>query len=328
MPEWSKGSGLGPDVLSHSRVQTPQHALFLSPFAFAFPINNCAMICRLKLFQRQIRSFSTVLPRLVDSVSGEPKVIQQTGKTLSWYSCGPTVYDSSHVGHARTYVQIDLLQRILSRRFGINLHSAMGITNIDDKIINKSRQTKIPWQEIASRYEEEFVGDMQRLNVKMPMSVVRVSDMIPEIVDYIRVLEDKGIAYKTSSGIYFDTQSPFYKYEKLVPSISDVESQSRLAQDPEKRHPRDFALWKRADEFDYSWDSPWGRGRPGWHIECSVNCHSLFGNHLDVHAGGIDLRFPHHCNEIAQCEAYSGAAWCDVMLHIGHMFVFLCFFNQ
>lgn len=288
------------------------------------------MICRLKLFQRQIRSFSTVLPRLVDSVSGELKVIQQTGKTLSWYSCGPTVYDSSHVGHARTYVQIDLLQRILSRRFGMNIHSAMGITNIDDKIINKSRQTMIPWQEIASRYEEEFINDMQRLNVKMPMSVVRVSDMIPEIVDYIRVLEDKGIAYKTSSGIYFDTQSSLYKYEKLVPSISDVESQSRLAQDPEKRHPRDFALWKRADDIDYSWDSPWGRGRPGWHIECSVNCHSLFGDHLDVHAGGIDLRFPHHCNEIAQCEAYSGGggAWCDMMLHIGHMFVFLCFFNQ
>ena len=258
-------------------------------------------------------------PVLMDSVKGQQKEIRQSGNYISWYSCGPTVYDSSHVGHARTYVQIDLLQRILQYRLGFNVYSAMGVTNIDDKIINKSKETGIPWRDIADKYEEEFLNDMRRLNVRKPMCLMHVSDMIPEIIDFIKSLEAKDIAYKTSTGVYFDTQSALYSYSKLVPTSSDDDVQSRLSLDPEKRHPRDFALWKPSEETDYAWESPWGKGRPGWHIECSVNCHSLFGDHLDIHAGGVDLKFPHHCNEIAQCEAYSGHDWCDIMLHIGHM---------
>lgn len=195
-----------------------------------------------------LRNYSTSYPVLNDSISGKKKEIRQSKEFLSWYSCGPTVYDSSHVGHARTYVQIDILQRILEKNFGYNVYNALGITNIDDKIINRSKETNIPWKDIADKYEKEYFADMSRLNVQAPKTVIRVSDTIPEIIDYIRVLIDKKIAYATSKGVYFDTQSESYKYSKLVPEIADEESQSRLGADDEKRHYRDFALWKCTSE--------------------------------------------------------------------------------
>ena len=194
------------------------------------------------------RTFSSCSPQLYDSVSQSLKEVVQQGSYLSWYSCGPTVYDSSHVGHARSYVQIDLMQRILEYRLGFNVYSAMGITNIDDKIINKSKETKRPWKEIADQYEEEFFRDLSVLNVRMPKAVVRVSDTIPQIIDYIRILMEKGFAYQTSSGVYFDTQNPLYHYSKLVPSTDDENTQSRITVDTEKKHVRDFALWKFSSE--------------------------------------------------------------------------------
>lgn len=233
------------------------------------------------------RSFSKSCAVLLDSISGKTKPIIQEGDYYSWYSCGPTVYDSSHVGHARTYVEIDILQRILDTQFGMNIYSAMGITSIDDKIINKAKETNSAWKEIATKYEGEFFRDMDCLNVRRPVSVIRVHDMIPSIIDFIQVLIDKEIAYSTPSGVYFDTQSSHYTYQKLVPPIVDDETQSRLSPDIAKRHPRDFALWKLFPEIKYggmetTWNSPWGAGRPGWHIECSANCLYLFGEHLDV----------------------------------------------
>ena len=233
------------------------------------------------------RRFGSSVPILLDSITGTRKEVKQTGPFYSWYSCGPTVYDSSHVGHARTYVTIDLLQRILRTQFGVNVYSAMGVTTVDDKIINRAKETNTAWKSIAERYESEFFKDMDRLHVLKPMSVVRVNEKIPEIIDFIKMLLDKEIAYTTPTGVYFDTHSPLYHYSKLVPAVEDEETQSRLAADANKRHPHDFALWKLFPECEVggmptTWSSPWGAGRPGWHIECSVNCYSLFGKHLDV----------------------------------------------
>lgn len=262
-------------MFSHSRVQTPQHAFFL----FSRMLTHSA--------SAYTRRFSTVAPVLLDSISGLQKEINQHGNYYSWYSCGPTVYDSSHVGHARTYVEIDLLQRILNTQFGINIYSAMGITTIDDKILRKSKETNIAWKDIARKFESEFFDDMRHLNVMKPMSVIRVDENIPAICDFIKVLIDKDIAYVTPSGVYFDTQSPHYSYSKLVPSVLDEDMQSRLAPDIAKRHPHDFALWKNYPEttiggMQTTWSSPWGSGLPGWHVECSTNCQVLFGSKLNV----------------------------------------------
>ena len=136
------------------------------------------------------------------------------------------------------------MQRVLDYRFGYNVYNAMGITNIDDKIITKSIATGVPWKDIADKYEAEFFSNMGKLNVRTPKSLIRVSDTIPEIIDFIRVLVEKEVAYPCQSGIYFDTQSPLYHYSKLVPPLTDEDAQSRIAVDPTKRHPRDFALWK------------------------------------------------------------------------------------
>ena len=262
-------------MFSHSRVQTPQHAFFLFSRMLRHSVST------------SLRRFSTVTPVLLDSISGLQKEIRQHGDYYSWYSCGPTVYDSSHVGHARTYMEIDLLQRILSTQFGINIYSAMGITTIDDKILRKSKETNVAWKEIAAKYEGEFFDDMRRLIVMKPMSVIRVDENIPEICDFIKVLVDKDIAYVTPSGVYFDTQSPHYSYSKLVPPVVDADTQSRLVPDIAKRHPHDFALWKKYPDtvvggMSTTWPSPWGSGLPGWHIECSTNCQVLFGSTLDV----------------------------------------------
>lgn len=232
-------------MFSHSRVQTPQHAFFFL-FLEAMLVARCSRSVNPMVRSVMSRKFGVAV--LFDSVSGEKKPVVEQDGIVSWYSCGPTVYDSSHVGHARTYVQIDLMQRILDLRLGYNVYNAMGVTNIDDKIINKSKATGIVWKDIADKYEEEFFSNMEKLNVRTPKSVIRVSDSIPAIIDYIRVLMDKKIAYPCQSGIYFDTQSPLYHYAKLVPPLTDEESQSRIAADPTKKHPRDFALWKFTNE--------------------------------------------------------------------------------
>lgn len=221
------------------------------PLSTHFSQRMLGVVARKSFSPHLFRSFTTrvrPVPVLCDSVSGKKKEIIQSGDYLSWYSCGPTVYDSSHVGHARTYVQIDVIQRILDKRFGYNVYNALGITNIDDKIINKSKETHIPWKEIADKYESEYFSDMSKLNVQMPKSIIRVSDTIPEIIEYIRVLLDKRIAYTTKNGVYFDTQSELYSYSKLVPPSDDTATQSRISSDDEKRHLRDFALWKFTDE--------------------------------------------------------------------------------
>ncbi|KAI5090075.1 putative cysteine--tRNA ligase, mitochondrial [Silurus meridionalis] len=242
----------------------------------------------------------------------EPLIVAQEGRA-TWYSCGPTVYDHAHLGHACSYVRFDILQRILTRIFGINVTHVMVITDVDDKIIQRSLEARV----LARMYEEEFKRDMLALKVLPPSVYMRVTDNIPQIVAFIEGIIRNGHAYATSQGdVYFDTQSIGNRYGKLA-NIGNFAGES---ESKDKRNPRDFALWKAWKPLEPFWESPWGRGRPGWHIECSTIASSVFGSQLDIHSGGVDLAFPHHENEIAQCEAYHKCdQWGNYFLHSGHL---------
>lgn len=252
-------------------------------------------------------------------------------KTINWYMCGPTVYDSPHLGHARTYLTFDIIRRILSNYFNYDVNLCMNITDIDDKIIKRSNEEKKNFNEFARHWENVFFQDMRSLNVMYPNYITRVSEYIPEIISFIKVILQKGYAYENNGSVYFDIEK--YKegghmYAKLVPQDKNKnldelqEAEGVLSKDNtnEKKNKGDFALWKASKKDEPFWDSPWGKGRPGWHIECSVMNYSIFGKSLDIHSGGIDLKFPHHDNEIAQTEAHDESKqWINYFLHTGHL---------
>ena len=264
------------------------------------------------------------------------RFIPRDPKCVTWYQCGPTVYSDSHIGHARTYVSLDIIRRIARDYLSYNVVLIQNITDIDDKIIIRSSEQNIPFRDLASKYEVEFNEDMAKLGVPVPDIVTRVSEFIPEIIQYIDVLIKKGIAYSSGGSVYFSTkdfEAQGHKYGKLMPEQignSDLlaEGEGALVVNDDKRSGNDFVLWKKTKEhangmFEPSWESPWGPGRPGWHIECSVMSNSVTEKHggcLDIHAGGVDLKFPHHENEIAQSEAYTGSKqWINYWLHTGHL---------
>lgn len=246
----------------------------------------------------------------------EPLILAREG-VATWYSCGPTVYDHAHLGHACSYVRFDILQRILSRLFGVTVIHAMVITDIDDKIIRRSWEENVSPTVIARTYEEEFKRDMLSLKVIPPAVYIRVTENVHHIVAFIEQIIKNGHAYATQEGdVYFDIRSIGDRYGRFG---SGVDSQGE-AGGSNKRDQRDFALWKASKPQEPSWDSPWGRGRPGWHIECSTVASSVFGSQLDIHSGGIDLAFPHHENEVAQSEAYHQCdQWANYFLHSGHL---------
>ncbi|KAJ3640885.1 hypothetical protein Zmor_027419 [Zophobas morio] len=358
-----------------------------------------------------------------------------SGKKVTWYSCGPTVYDASHMGHARSYITFDILRRVLADYFGYDVFFVMNITDIDDKIIKRARQnylfekyvaeertlevvlsdaklvldklsettqnaidpdkkqmyeklltnlsTSIEELETAVKsgdnakieqaktnyvykskdplsdwldtkfgatvtdnkifaslpqhWEQEFHKDMEALNILKPHVLTRVSEYIPEIVAYIKRIITNGFGYEANGSVYFDVaafdkQDKHY-YAKLVPeaygdtnSLQEGEGDlTTIDQHNEKHSPNDFALWKKSKPGEPAWDSPWGKGRPGWHIECSAMASTIFGDTLDIHTGGVDLKFPHHDNEIAQSEAHFGAAeWVKYFLHSGHLTIAGC----
>eukprot|EP01102_Stenamoeba_stenopodia_P011564 TRINITY_DN3568_c0_g1_i3.p1 TRINITY_DN3568_c0_g1~~TRINITY_DN3568_c0_g1_i3.p1 ORF type:complete len:553 (-),score=96.36 TRINITY_DN3568_c0_g1_i3:423-2024(-) len=271
-----------------------------------------------------------------------PLVLPRTERFVTWYTCGPTVYDHAHVGHARNYVSIDILQRILRSYFRYDVVHVMGMTDVDDKIIARAKekqQSNGNPLSLARHFELEFERDMRDLNIVRPIATTRVTEHIDNIVSYIEQIIQNGFAYVANGSVYFDTHAFVSKerhsiYPSLFPNPAKFMAQLNEQPDPnnaeednsEKRHAQDFALWKKqkVGEEGYCWQSPWGRGRPGWHIECSAMSHSLFGNQLDIHAGGIDLKFPHHCNEIAQCEAHQTGPqtqWPNYFLHIGHLHI-------
>ncbi|XP_073412936.1 probable cysteine--tRNA ligase, mitochondrial isoform X1 [Dendrobates tinctorius] len=236
----------------------------------------------------------------------------------TWYSCGPTVYDHAHLGHACSYVRFDIIRRILTQYFGIDVVMVMVITDIDDKIIKRASELNLSPVSLARTYEQEFKQDMMALKVLPPTIYMRVTEHIPQILPFIEKIIGNGHAYPTSQGnVYFDVQSIGKRYGKFIGSFSDTNSEPAVS---DKRSPRDFALWKTAKPDEPHWVSPWGNGRPGWHIECSTIASTVFGEQLDIHTGGIDLAFPHHENEIAQCEAYHQCdRWGNYFLHSGHL---------
>ncbi|NXR65315.1 SYCM protein, partial [Rhadina sibilatrix] len=253
------------------------------------------------------------------SRSKEPLVLATEG-VATWYSCGPTVYDHAHLGHACSYVRFDIIRRIMTRFFGIEVLMVMGITDIDDKIIKRANEMNMSPVALARIYEEDFKQDMAALKVLPPTVYMRVTDNIPQIISFIKTIISNGQAYATSQGnVYFDVKSWGKRYGVLTAINPDTQDE---AVDSDKRHGKDFALWKAAKPQEIYWNSPWGKGRPGWHIECSTISSAVFGKQLDIHTGGIDLAFPHHENEIAQCEVYHQCEqWGNYFLHSGHLHV-------
>lgn len=264
-------------------------------------------------------------------------------ETCNWYACGPTVYDDAHIGHARTYVCSDIIRRIMTHKFHVKVNYSMGLTDIDDKIIDKSIAKGFKnWDEVrnmTNAYASEFMEDMSMLNVLKPYSILKVTDHVEEIIVYIENIVRNGYAYIIpNSGVYFDVNKLGDEYGKLgFGKQTDVHSNVNSTNvSLEKKDVRDFALWKFTNQgikgmedpdnstvssFKFDFESPWGRGRPGWHIECSALTHTLFGSKVDIHSGGIDLLFPHHTNEIAQCEAHNGKPWVRYWIHIGHLYI-------
>ncbi|VTJ82501.1 cysteine--tRNA ligase, cytoplasmic isoform X1 [Marmota monax] len=406
-----KGEACGPQASKGRRVQPKW-----SPPAGTEP-------CKLRLYNSLTRNKDVFIP--------------QDGKKVTWYCCGPTVYDASHMGHARSYISFDILRRVLKDYFQYDVFYCMNITDIDDKIIRRARQNHLfaqyreqkppatqllediraalkPFsvklsettdpgkrqmleriqhtvevatgpldqavlaglseEEINSRaetlleqakdllsdwldstcgsevadnsifsqlpkfWEGEFHRDMEALNVLPPDALTRVSEYVPEIVNFVQKIVDNGYGYASNGSVYFDTMkfasSEKHSYGKLVPeavgdqtALQEGEGDLSVSADrlSEKRSPNDFALWKASKPGEPSWPCPWGKGRPGWHIECSAMAGTLLGASMDIHGGGFDLRFPHHDNELAQSEAYfENDCWVRYFLHTGHLTIAGC----
>lgn len=266
-------------------------------------------------------------------------------KNVKWYMCGPTVYAPSHMGHARTYLAFDIIRRILSDYFRYNVDLVMNITDLDDKIIQRAAENGQTCEELSRHFELEFHEDMQALGVAPPTVLTRVTEYMEEIVTYINDIVKKGLAYESNGSVYFAVDAfsikPQFNYCKLAPEQINnaellAEGEGKLTQDfvSDKRSPRDFALWKKSKEGEPTWPSPWGPGRPGWHIECSVMASDVFCQlngqtmkcgcanacAMDIHSGGEDLKFPHHDNEMAQAEAHSDCCqWVNYFVHAGHL---------
>ncbi|XP_066108410.1 cysteine--tRNA ligase, cytoplasmic isoform X1 [Saccopteryx bilineata] len=407
--------GGGPSGLHASKGRRVQPAW--SPPAGSEP-------CRLHLYNSLTRNKDVFIP--------------QHGRRVTWYCCGPTVYDASHMGHARSYISFDILRRVLQDYFKFDVFYCMNITDIDDKIIRRARQNHLfeqyrerqpraaqlledvhaalqpfsvklsqttdpdkkqmlerlqqavqlaaepleravrselsaeedihrhaqvlleeakdllsDWldstlgsevtdnsifSKLPKFWEEEFHKDMEALNVLPPDVLTRVSEYVPEIVNFVQKIVDNGYGYASNGSVYFDTvkfaSSERHSYGKLVPeavgdqnALQEGEGDLSISADrlSEKRSPSDFALWKASKPGEPSWPCPWGKGRPGWHIECSAMAGTLLGASMDIHGGGFDLRFPHHDNELAQSEAYfENDCWVRYFLHTGHLTIAGC----
>ncbi|MEA1959827.1 MAG: cysteine--tRNA ligase [Bacillota bacterium] len=239
---------------------------------------------------------------------------------VSMYVCGPTTYNFIHLGNARPLVVFDTVRRYLAYR-GYEVTYVQNFTDVDDKIINRANQKGEDPIKLAERYINEYFKDADRLGIQRADVHPRVSQHIPQIIDAVKCLIKKGYAYEVDGDVYYRVKA-FSDYGKLSKrSVDDMLAGARVEVDDRKEEPIDFALWKKAKEGEPSWESPWGEGRPGWHIECSVMSTQYLGNTFDIHGGGADLIFPHHENEIAQAEAWTGQEFVKYWMHNGFITV-------
>lgn len=237
-------------------------------------------------------------------------------KEVRMYSCGPTVYNYFHIGNARPFIIFDTLRRYLEYR-GYNVKFVQNFTDIDDKMIKRAQEENITVKELADKFIQEYFVDAKGLGIKEATVHPRATENIDAIIDIISRLEKNGFAYSVDGDVYFSTRK-FKEYGKLShQSLEDLELGSRIEVDERKEDPMDFVLWKAQKPGEPAWDSPWGMGRPGWHIECSAMANRYLGDTIDIHSGGQDLIFPHHENEIAQSEAANGKPFARYWLHNG-----------
>ena len=236
-------------------------------------------------------------------------------KKIKIYLCGVTVYDESHIGHARTIIVFDVLRKYLESK-KVEVDFVQNFTDVDDKIINRANKENVTAEEISSKYIENYFRDFEELNVKRATNYPKATEHIEDIIEFIKKLIDKEVAYVSNNGVYFAV-SKFSEYGKLSKKkIDELQSGSRIQIDETKKDPADFAVWKFSD-INPTWESPWGKGRPGWHIECSVMSLKYLGENFDIHGGGRDLIFPHHENEIAQSEACTNLPFAKIWMHVG-----------
>ncbi|SNX54349.1 cysteine--tRNA ligase [Thermoanaerobacterium sp. RBIITD] len=239
-------------------------------------------------------------------------------KVVNMYVCGPTVYNYIHIGNARAFIVFDTVRRYLEYK-GYKVNYVQNFTDIDDKLIKKSHEENTTVKELADRYIEEYFKDADSLGIKRATVHPRATENIKEIIDFVEKLIKKGYAYEIDGNVYYDT-TKFKDYGKLShKNIDELKAGARIEVNEDKRNPIDFVLWKAAKEGEPYWESPWGKGRPGWHIECSTMSTKYLGKTLDIHAGGPDLIFPHHENEIAQSEAANNAEFAKYWMHIGYL---------
>lgn len=252
--------------------------------------------------------------KLQDTLSKAEQEVD-ISKKVKIYLCGVTVYDESHIGHARTIIVFDVLRKYLENK-GIEIEFIQNFTDVDDKIINRANTENKTAKEISTKYIENYYDDFDKLNVKRATNYPKATEHIDDIIKFIEKLIGKEIAYTTKHGVYFSV-SKFPEYGKLSKKkIDELQSGARIEVDEEKKDPLDFALWKLSDK-EPVWDSPWGKGRPGWHIECSAMSIKYLGENFDIHGGGRDLIFPHHENEIAQSESCTDNQFAKIWMHVG-----------
>ena len=238
-----------------------------------------------------------------------------TKETVKIYLCGVTVYDESHIGHARTIIVFDVLRKYLESK-GIKVKFIQNFTDVDDKIINKAKLENISASQVSEKYIKHYFSDFDGLNVKRASNYPKATEHISDIIEFIKKLIETGSAYVSKNGVYFSVPK-FPDYGKLSKKkIDELQSGARIEVDEYKKNPLDFALWKFS-ENDPVWDSPWGKGRPGWHIECSTMSIKYLGDNFDIHGGGRDLIFPHHENEIAQSESFTQKQFAKIWMHVG-----------
>lgn len=274
-----------------------------------------------------------IFMKIYNTLSRNIEQFRASGKDVNMYTCGPTVYHYAHIGNLRTYIMEDILEKTLNY-IGYNVKRVMNITDVghlssdadtgEDKMLKGAKREHTSVLEIAKRYTEAFKSDCEKLNIKWPDTVVPATSCIEDYIKFINKLIENGYAYQSGGNVYFDT-SKLNNYYKLtnheIDSLKEAVRED-VEIDTNKKNKTDFVLWFTKSKFDsqeLKWDSPWGLGYPGWHIECSVISLKYLGEHLDIHCGGVDNIFPHHTNEIAQSEAYLGHKWCNYWFHSEHL---------